>query len=156
MFIPMPPKSKLWLLIIMRWQVYRLARLVGKVVQLQHRGTHWWAAPLYQKQRNRSGLNKWLGCLASWYTSNFNCLQKTGFHPFDKQCPLIWSFKWNAITRLFESSNDAQAHAFPPPSPKYLTSAPRVHFPPKGGKNVKHFMWQRVGRPNIQKALSRR
>ncbi len=31
-----------------------------------------WAAPLYQKQRNRTGLNNWLGCLALWYTSNFN------------------------------------------------------------------------------------
>ncbi len=34
--------------------------------------THWWAAPLYQNQRNRSGLNNWLDCLASWYTPNFN------------------------------------------------------------------------------------
>ncbi len=25
---------------IMRWQVYRLARLIGKVVRFQHRGTH--------------------------------------------------------------------------------------------------------------------
>ncbi len=31
--------SKL-LLIIMRWQVYRLVRLIGKVVRFQHRGTH--------------------------------------------------------------------------------------------------------------------
>ncbi len=53
----------------MRWQVYRLARLIGKVVRFQHRGTHWWAAPFYQKQRNRYGLNNWLDCLASWYTS---------------------------------------------------------------------------------------
>ncbi len=59
-------------LIIMRWQVYRLARLIGKVVRFQHRGTHWWAAPFYQKQRNRSGLNNWLDCLASWQTSHFN------------------------------------------------------------------------------------
>ncbi len=56
----------------MRWQVYRLARLIGKVVRFQHRRTHWWAAPLYQKQRNLSGLTNWLGCLAPWYTSNFN------------------------------------------------------------------------------------
>ncbi len=41
-------------------------RLIGKVVRFQHRGTHWWAAPLYQKQRN------WLDCLASWYTPKFN------------------------------------------------------------------------------------
>ncbi len=52
--------------------MYRLARLIGKVVRFQHRGTHWWAAPRYQKQRNRSGLNNWLDCLASWYTPNFN------------------------------------------------------------------------------------
>ncbi len=38
------PKSKL-LIIIMRWQVYRMARLVGKGVWFQHRGNHWWAAP---------------------------------------------------------------------------------------------------------------
>ncbi len=51
----------------MRWQVYRLARLIGKVARFQHRGTHWWAATsLYQKQRNRSGLNNWLDCLALW------------------------------------------------------------------------------------------
>ncbi len=56
----------------MRWQVYRLARLIGKVVRFHHRGTHWWAASPYQKQRNRSGLNNWLDCLASWYTPNFN------------------------------------------------------------------------------------
>ncbi len=62
---PLPPKSKRWLCIIMRWQVYHLARLIGKVIRFQHRGTHWWvAAPLYQKQRNRSGLNNWLDCLA--------------------------------------------------------------------------------------------
>ncbi len=67
---PQPPNSKL-LLIIMRWQVYRLARLTLKVVRFQHRRTHWWAAPLHQKQRNRSGLNNWLDCLASWYTPNF-------------------------------------------------------------------------------------
>ncbi len=36
---PQPPKSKLLLLIIMRWQVYRLARLIGKVVRFQHKGT---------------------------------------------------------------------------------------------------------------------
>ncbi len=60
------------LLFILRWQVYRLARLIGKFVRFQHRGTHWCAAPLYQKQRNRSGLNNWLDCLASWYTSNSN------------------------------------------------------------------------------------
>ncbi len=34
-----PPKFNL-LLIIMRWKVYRLARLIGKVVRFQHRGTH--------------------------------------------------------------------------------------------------------------------
>ncbi len=63
-------------LLIMGWQVYRLARLVGKVVWSQHRGTHWWAAPLNQKQQNRSGVNNWLDCLAWWYTSNFNlCLR---------------------------------------------------------------------------------
>ncbi len=47
-------------------------RLIGKVVRFLHRGTHWWAAPFYQKQRNWSGLNSWLDCLASWYTSNLN------------------------------------------------------------------------------------
>ncbi len=54
-----------------------LPKVVKQLTQLfQHRGTHWWAAPLYQKQRNRSGLNNWLDCLASWYTSNFNlCIQ---------------------------------------------------------------------------------
>ncbi len=56
----------------MRWQVYRLLRLIGNVVRFQHRGTHWCAAPLYQKQRYRSGLHNWLDCLASWYTSNLN------------------------------------------------------------------------------------
>ncbi len=45
--IPKPPKSKL-LLIITRWQLYCLARLIGKFVRFQHRGTHWWAAPLYR------------------------------------------------------------------------------------------------------------
>ncbi len=89
----LPPKSKLWLLITMRWQVYRLARLVGKVFRFQHRGTHWWAAPLCQKLRNRSGLNNWLDCLASWYTSNFNlCILQivkwwvsfAGFHQFSR------------------------------------------------------------------------
>ncbi len=52
------------------WRI--LARLIGNVFRFQHRGTHWWAAPLYQKQRNRSGLNSWLDCLASWYTLHFN------------------------------------------------------------------------------------
>ncbi len=60
------------------WLVYRMARVIGKVVRFQHRGTHWWAAPLYQKQRNRSGLNNWLVCLASWYTSNFNLCKQQG------------------------------------------------------------------------------
>ncbi len=49
---PLPHKSKLWLLIIMWWQVYHLAGLVTKVVRLQLWGTHWWAAPPSQKQRN--------------------------------------------------------------------------------------------------------
>ncbi len=51
---------------------FQIPVTVGKAVLFQHRGTHWWAAPLYQKQRNRSGLNNWLVCLASWYMSNFN------------------------------------------------------------------------------------
>ncbi len=37
---PPPPQSKLWLLIIVRWQVYRLPRLVSTVVRFQRRGTH--------------------------------------------------------------------------------------------------------------------
>ncbi len=53
-------------------QVYHLARLVGKVVRFQHRGTHWRAAPLYHKQRNQSGLNNWHKCLELCYTSNLN------------------------------------------------------------------------------------
>ncbi len=43
---------QLWLLIIMRWQVYHLARLF----RLHHKGANEWAAPLELKQRNRSGL----------------------------------------------------------------------------------------------------
>ncbi len=89
----MPPKSKLWLFIIMKWQAYRLARLIEKINRFQHRGTHWWAALLYQKQRNRSGLNNWLGCFALWYTSNFNLCMLikengqsafAGFHLFSR------------------------------------------------------------------------
>ncbi len=31
---------QVWLLIIIRWQLYNLTRLTGKVVRLHHRGTH--------------------------------------------------------------------------------------------------------------------
>ncbi len=61
---PPPPKSKLWLLIIMRWQVHHIAKLGVIVVRFRHRVTHWWAAPLYQKQWNCSRLNNWLDCLS--------------------------------------------------------------------------------------------
>ncbi len=61
---PSAAQVQIWLRIIMRWQVYHLARLVVKVVRFYRRGTHWWAAPLYQKQRNQPGLNNWFDCLA--------------------------------------------------------------------------------------------
>ncbi len=51
---------QIWVLIIMRWKVYHLARYVGKVVRFQHWGNHWRAAPLYQKQANQSRLSSWL------------------------------------------------------------------------------------------------
>ncbi len=41
-------------------------RLVGKVVRFQHRGIHWWAAPLNQKQRNRAEINNWLALSYTW------------------------------------------------------------------------------------------
>ncbi len=47
----MPSLVKLWLLIIAMWHVYQLARPVGKVVRLQHRG------PLYQKRETGLGLS---------------------------------------------------------------------------------------------------
>ncbi len=42
----------------MSWQACHLARLVEKAVRFQHRGAHCRAAPLYQKKRNQSGLDK--------------------------------------------------------------------------------------------------
>ncbi len=61
---PSAVKVQLLSLIIMSWQVYHLARLVGKVAMFHHRRTNWWGASLYQKQRNRSRLNSWVDCLA--------------------------------------------------------------------------------------------
>ncbi len=69
----------IWLLIIMRWQVHHLSKLNEKVVRFEDSGTHWWPAPLYQKQQNRSGLNNWLDCLASWYTPNFRFIMYIPF-----------------------------------------------------------------------------
>ncbi len=106
----------------MRWQVYRLARLVGKVVRFQHRGTHWWAAPLYQKQRNRFGLNNWLDCLASWYTPNLIRVILTSNVPTEEldnnlSRLAIWSAdhglvipKKNALNFLIYSKNTTSQH----------------------------------------------
>ncbi len=74
------PSVQIWLLIIMRWQVYHLGRWVWKVVRFHLSVTHWWALPLNQKQRNPPGLNNWLGWLAKWYTSSSN----------SQMMPLAW------------------------------------------------------------------
>ncbi len=43
--------------LLRRWQVYHLARLIGKVVRLHHKGTLWRAAaPLHQRQQSRRGI----------------------------------------------------------------------------------------------------
>ncbi len=43
----------------MRWQVYRLARLIGKVVRVQHRGgplmSHWWWGPFTKSSETGLG-----------------------------------------------------------------------------------------------------
>ncbi len=62
-----------WLLILNRWQVYHIARSVGKVVRFQHRWARWWTAPFYQNQLNRSELNNWLYWPVYWYMSCFIC-----------------------------------------------------------------------------------
>ncbi len=48
------PKSKLWLINIMRWQVYRITRLVVEVGRFKHRGGATDELQFfYQKQRNQ-------------------------------------------------------------------------------------------------------
>ncbi len=78
----------------MRWHVYQFERLIRKLVWFRHGRTHWWAAPLYQKQRSWHGLINWLDCFDWRYTSSFNLCTTAGQYQF--QSP-SWSRFWEGI-----------------------------------------------------------
>ncbi len=73
------------------YQRYQATVLQNHYFKLTFSKTHWWAAPLYQKQQNRSGLNNW---------------RQISICVFSKKCLYLYSITYHgSIHRLIVTPN---------------------------------------------------